>query len=51
VLDAGFFDRSAEEVAVSLLGCYLVKDKKVSRIVETEAYFGESDPGSRAKSG
>jgi len=51
-LNKKFFQRSADLVAKDLLGKILVR--KISgkelraRIVETEAYFGEEDPASRA---
>ncbi len=51
-LEKGFFNRSAGEVAKELLGKILVRrfGSKLlkAKIVETEAYFGESDPASRA---
>ncbi|MCW8966354.1 MAG: DNA-3-methyladenine glycosylase [Candidatus Pacearchaeota archaeon] len=54
-IDRKFFRRKADVVARELLGKILVKkvNGKVlrARIVETEAYFDESDPGSRASSG
>jgi len=50
-----FFCKSAEIVAKKLLGCVIVRKigKEVfkARIVETEAYFGEKDPGSWARLG
>lgn len=52
LLDKKFFERNAEKVAKELLGKILVRkleDKILSgKIVETEAYFGEKDPASRA---
>ena len=49
----GFFNRSAEKVARKLLGKVLVRKtngiEKRARIVETEAYFDERDPASRAR--
>jgi DNA-3-methyladenine glycosylase len=55
VLDATFFDRSAEKVAYDLIGCRLcwrVGDKSDSRIVtETEAYLGSEDLASHAARG
>lgn len=51
-LDAGFFDRTPQRVAVDLLGCRLVTERGGVRtggvIVETEAYLGSGDPGSHA---
>lgn len=52
VLKKGFFDRDAEIVARGLLGKILIRkieDKILkAKIVETEAYYGENDPASRA---
>jgi DNA-3-methyladenine glycosylase len=54
-LNKGFFARSADVVARNLLGkilCRKREDKILkARIVETEAYFGEDDPASRASKG
>ncbi|MBU7014388.1 MAG: DNA-3-methyladenine glycosylase [Theionarchaea archaeon] len=53
-LDSSFYERDTPEVARALLGCLLVsrigrKNSLVSGIiVETEAYLGETDPGSHA---
>ena len=51
-LSREFFLRDAEIVARELLGKILVrkikKKEKKARIVETEAYFDENDPASRA---
>lgn len=50
-----FFEKDAEEVAKDLLGKYLVRiiDGKIikGKIVETEAYYGNKDPASRAYKG
>lgn len=51
-MNEDFFVQDAESVARILLGCVLVrriggKDKR-ARIVETEAYYDEKDPASRA---
>lgn len=50
-----FFERDSSIVAKELLGCELVRtlnSKELrARIVETEAYFDESDPASRACQG
>ena len=43
-----FFARRAEIVAKQLLGKILVVNGKRARIVETEAYYDERDPASRA---
>ncbi|MEM5836752.1 MAG: DNA-3-methyladenine glycosylase [Candidatus Aenigmatarchaeota archaeon] len=55
ILKKDFFQKSPEEVAKELLGKILVRklNGKVlsGKIVETEAYFGEEDPASRAHSG
>jgi DNA-3-methyladenine glycosylase len=52
-MDNNFFNRDAEIVARELLGKILVRNingkKKKARIVETEAYFDEKDPASRAR--
>jgi DNA-3-methyladenine glycosylase len=51
-LNKNFFQRNAEEVARDLLGKILVRringKELQARIVETEAYFDETDPASRA---
>jgi len=51
-LPKDFFQRRADVVAKELLGKILVRKingKKIrAKIVETEAYFGEEDPASRA---
>ena len=50
-----FFSRNAKIVAKEILGKVLVRrigNKEFkARIVETEAYFGENDPSSRASKG
>jgi DNA-3-methyladenine glycosylase len=54
-VDASFFDRDPARVAKELLGSILVRKAGDflyrGRIVETEAYYGENDPASRAKHG
>ena len=54
-MDKQFFSGNPEDVAEKLLGCQLVrhKDNKIlkGRVVETEAYLGEEDPGSFASRG
>jgi DNA-3-methyladenine glycosylase len=56
-LDKLFYQRETKTVAQTLLGCTLVseiggKSKRTSGvIVETEAYLGETDPGSHAYKG
>ena len=51
-LDRAFYERPADVVAPDLLGKVLVHVQDAvrlsGRIVETEAYFGDSDPGSHA---
>lgn len=55
VLGRKFFEREPAAVAKDLLGKILVRkiDSKVlsGKIVETEAYYGERDPASRAHKG
>jgi len=50
-----FFERPADVVARDLLGKVLIRRTKErvfrARIVETEAYFSENDPASRASKG
>ena len=54
-LSVNFFRRDAKDVAIDLLGKIIVR--KIGRryllgkIVETEAYYGENDPASRAYHG
>jgi len=52
ILGSSFFARDTVEVAVDLLGKYLVRTKgasrMVARIVEVEAYRGSDDPASHA---
>jgi DNA-3-methyladenine glycosylase len=52
-LDRDFFSRNAGQVAKDLLGKILVRkigNKELkAKIIETEAYFDENDPGSRAR--
>lgn len=51
-LDKNFFSRDAEIVAKELLGKILIRKlngkKMKAKIVETEAYYDEKDPASRA---
>ena len=53
VLPKKFYSRDAALVARELLGCVIVKKEGnvalKGKIVETEAYYGLSDPASRAK--
>jgi len=55
ILNKNFYLRNAKEVAIGLLGKVLVRriNKNILSgiIVETEAYFGENDPASRASKG
>ncbi len=53
MINMDFFNRNAKEVAKDLLGFVLVRKLKNgkelrARIIETEAYFDENDPASRA---
>lgn len=50
-MERAFFERDAAVVARDLLGDLLVHCETVGRIVETEAYRGEGDPGSHASNG
>jgi len=51
-LPKSFYDRDPADVARDLLGKLLVVDDKLKgKIVETEAYYGLSDPASRAFKG
>ena len=54
-LSKKFYSRDPKEVAVNLLGKILVRriGKRIltGKIVETEAYYGEKDPASRASIG
>jgi len=43
-----FYDRGPREVAPDLLNKVIVAGERSGRIVETEAYGGEDDPGSHA---
>lgn len=46
-----FFNRKPDAVARQLLGKIIALNGKHAKIVETEAYFGEQDPASRASKG
>ncbi len=52
-MDENFFSQNAEKVAIKLLGTTLVRKlgnkEYKARIVETEAYYDEKDPASRAR--
>ena len=48
ILPRGFYLDAPDLVAQKLLGKLLVRGAKVGRIVEVEAYFGESDPASHS---
>ena len=55
-LPAGFFNRSALEVAPDLLGCLLLREgrgsPRLGRIVEVEAYLGDgTDPAAHSHRG
>ena len=51
-LDRSFYDRDPKTVAIDLLGKRLFREHKhgplIGGIVETEAYYGASDPASKA---
>jgi DNA-3-methyladenine glycosylase len=55
ILDRQFYERKTEKVARDLLGKILARKGKEGAtsgiIVETEAYYGENDPASRASKG
>ena len=55
MLERDFYARDAESVAKDLLGCHLLVASNSSvtrsRIVETEAYLGETDLGCHASKG
>jgi DNA-3-methyladenine glycosylase len=55
ILSSSFYSRNTKDVAIDLLGKILVHKTPAgavkSKIVETEAYFGEGDPGSHAYRG
>jgi len=55
ILAKSFYKRNPKEVAIKLLGKFLVRKingkKLIGKIVETEAYFGKEDPASRASIG
>ena len=54
MLPKSFYDRDPAIVAKEILGCILVKkdiELLEGKIVETEAYYGMSDPASRARKG
>ena len=51
-MNKNFFNRKADVVARDLLGKFIVRNingkELKAKIVETEAYFDENDPASRA---
>ena len=51
ILPKKFYNREPDIVAKELLGKIIVKGKLKGKIVETEAYYGLSDPASRARKG
>ncbi|MEM0243192.1 MAG: DNA-3-methyladenine glycosylase [Candidatus Aenigmatarchaeota archaeon] len=52
ILKKSFYERDTKEVAINLLGKYLIREienkKIICKIVEVEAYYGKEDPASRA---
>jgi DNA-3-methyladenine glycosylase len=55
ILPTSFYEREPDIVAKELLGKILVRKMNASllsgKIVETEAYYGEKDPASKAYKG
>lgn len=55
ILKKDFYKRNAEEVAIDLLGCFLVHNTEdgqiIGKIVETEAYLSSGDPASHSFKG
>jgi DNA-3-methyladenine glycosylase len=51
IVSRDFYLDPPDLVAQKLLGKLLVRGKKVGRIVEVEAYFGESDPAAHSFAG
>lgn len=49
MLNEKFFDRNTKRIARELLGKILVCGRCEGKIVETEAYLGEEDPGARGR--
>ncbi|MFQ6009716.1 MAG: DNA-3-methyladenine glycosylase [Candidatus Aenigmatarchaeota archaeon] len=47
ILGKKFYERNTKKVAKELLGKILVHGRKRGKIVETEAYLGKNDPGSK----
>ncbi len=53
-MEISFFRRDARDVAADLIGCSLIHEtgeRRSGRIIETEAYLGNTDPASHASGG
>lgn len=50
-LPRAFYAEKTIDVAKALLGCLIVREDKIARIVETEAYLGEHDLAAHSSKG